>query len=92
MDILQKYEAEHPQVAVPIVSVSSSNEYGFFINLVMRLSGGKIKDENTASYVLVIAAVAMIVVAASLLYMGSGPGSVNSEDFKNKTRAQESAR
>lgn len=92
MDILKKYEEQHQETAMPAFTAKSSAEYGFFTRLVMRLSGGMIKDENTASYVLVVVAVVMIIIAGILLYTGSGPGSVNTEDFKNKTRAQEGVR
>ena len=76
MDILGRYEQQHPQAAAPTRTDISSDDYGFFINLVMRLSGGRIRDANQASSVLLGAVVVMIIIAVIILVIGMRSGAV----------------
>ena len=75
MDLLSQYKQEHPESFEEKQTWTPPNEYGFFIRLVMRASGGKIRDVNTASRILLGAVVIMILVAFMLSFWGSG-GSV----------------
>lgn len=72
MDILGQYEKQQPQVIQAAPQRQLAPEYGFFIRLVIRLSGGRIQDSRRAVYVLLgIAAVFML---ASLLFLFGVPG------------------
>ena len=52
MDILGQYEKQFPQENKPAIPQQRPlSEHGFLINLVMRVSGGMIKDEAQATYV-----------------------------------------
>ncbi|TSC77745.1 MAG: hypothetical protein G01um101433_498 [Parcubacteria group bacterium Gr01-1014_33] len=62
MDILDQYEKQHgstepARVSPPISSPQNwgrNEEYGSFVRLVMRLSGGKIKDDYQANIILLV--------------------------------------
>ena len=76
MDILGRYEQQHPQAAAPIIMEKVSNEYGFLIGLVMRMSGGRIRDAHKASFVLLAMAVVIIIIAVIILIIGMDSGAV----------------
>ena len=76
MDILGRYEQQHPQATVQARTEQSSDEYGFFINLVMRMSRGRIQNANQASSVLLAAAVVMMIIAVIILVIGMRSGAV----------------
>ena len=63
MSILEQYEKQFGTPVAPAPQNQPSNEYGFLINLVMRLSGGRIKDAAQASYVLAGCAGLLFVIA-----------------------------
>lgn len=67
MDLLSQYRKDHPEVFQPGSQWQPPKEYGFFIRLVMRLSGGRIRDVNTASYALLGAAVLIFVAALAVI-------------------------
>lgn len=69
MDILSQYKQDHPEAFRPGPQWEPPKEYGFFIRLAMRLSGGRIRDINQASYALTIA-VAVVLLISLLLYFG----------------------
>jgi len=78
MDLLEQYKQQHPEMAQNVPVWSPPREYGFFIRLVMRMSGGKIRDVNTASYVLAIASAVIVVVSIGIFtynFFGSGTAS-----------------
>ncbi|MBI3420874.1 MAG: hypothetical protein HY006_02320 [Candidatus Sungbacteria bacterium] len=68
MDILGKYEQGQPQTVTPVVSPTSSSEYGFFVRLVMRLSGGRIHNARQANVALLIACGVMVLIALALFF------------------------
>lgn len=68
MDILQAYEKQRPQPIQASPQRQPTDEYGFFIRLVMRLSNGKIQNVKQASYVL-LAAAGVILLAAALVFL-----------------------
>lgn len=70
MDILGAYEKQNQPIAQPIVQRAQSPEYGFFIRLVMRLSGGRIENARQASYVL-LGAVVVILIVAIVVFLGA---------------------
>lgn len=70
MDILGAYEKQNTPAVQPIAQRQQSSEYGFFIRLVMRLSGGKITNMRQASYVL-LAAAGVILLAAIVVFLGA---------------------
>ena len=63
MDILEQYKKQFPEANKPAPQFQPSNEYGFLINLVMRLSKGRITDANQASYILAGSAGLLFVIA-----------------------------
>ena len=66
MGLLENYKEQNPEAFREAPKWRPPQEYGFFIRLVMRLSGGRVRDINQASYVLLIAAA--IVALLSLLF------------------------
>lgn len=68
MDILEAYEKQNPQPVRAAPQRQPTDEYGFFIRLVMRLSNGKIQNIRQASYVL-LAAAGVILLAAILVFL-----------------------
>ncbi len=73
MDLLSQYKQEHPESFQEKKAAPTADEYGRaytgMIAYVVRLSGGRFKDINQASYVLAIAVVAVLMVSA-LVYFG----------------------
>ena len=67
MDILGEYESQN--LDAPTQTRRVSQEYGFFIRLVIKLSGGKIQNGRQASYVLLVAA-AVVFLISLLLFLG----------------------
>ena len=74
MGILEQYKKQFPEESKLAPQRQSSNEYGFFINLVMRLSGGRIHNETKALYVL-LAAVGFMLLVIILTFIFSGSSS-----------------
>jgi hypothetical protein len=72
MDILGEYERQNPVAPVRSTSFRSDSEYGFFIKLVMRLSGGKIENGRQASLVLLAVAGAILLTSISIFISTSG--------------------
>lgn len=75
MDLLEQYKQEHPEAFREKPVYEPPKEYGFFIRLVMRLSGGKIRDLNQAARVLLIAGIAVFAISIGIfVYNFSGSG------------------
>lgn len=72
MDILSQYQQEHPEAFREAPKQQSSDGYGFFIRLVLRLSGGRVRDARQAARVLLIAAVVMAT-ASLFFFLTAGP-------------------
>ena len=68
MDILEQYKKQFPEIKQAAPKRQPSSEYGFWVRLVIKLSGGRIQDEAKANQALVIAAVAMLVLSFFLLF------------------------
>ena len=75
MDLLSQYKQEHPEFqekkAIPLTD-EYGRTYTGMIALVMRLSGGRIRDARQASYVLFAAAAVILVVSLIFFFAGSG--------------------
>ena len=80
MDLLSQYKQDHPEAFRDAPKWQPPKEYGFFIRLVMRLSGGKIRDINKASYALAIAA-AVVFLISLLFFFGIGGFSSSPKAF-----------
>lgn len=66
MDILSKYQQEHPEAfREKPAAIHVSDEYGFFIRTVMRVSGGRIQTMRQATRAL--AGIAVIILLAALI-------------------------
>ena len=63
MGLLENYREQNPEAFMEKPKWQAPKEYGFFIRLVMRMSGGRIRDINKAAYALAIAAAVMFVVS-----------------------------
>ncbi len=73
MDILSQYKEQHPEAFKEKPQWQPPSEYGFFIRLVMRLSGGRIREARQASLALVIAAGVVFVASIGIfIYSFSG--------------------
>lgn len=71
MDILKKYNEDTPTVRPQVSQWQPPSEYGFFVRMVMRVSGGRIRELRQASYVLLIGAIVITIIAA-VLFLGAG--------------------
>ncbi len=73
MDILGEYEKQRAVASAPIrpASFRPDSEYGFFIKLVMRVSGGKIENARQASIVLLSAAGVILLISIFIFFRGS---------------------
>ncbi len=76
MDLLSQYNKDQPEAFQEEKAAPITDEYGRahsgMIRLVMRLSGGRIRDARTASYVLLIAAAVILTVSLVFFFAGSG--------------------
>jgi len=76
MDILTHYQQEEGQYQSPVQGAAqekfSPTQRGFFIRLAMRLSGGRIKDERSASIVLFAVAIFVFILAGIIFVWGLG--------------------
>ena len=68
MGILEQYEKQFPEANKPAPQWQPSSEYGFWVRLVMKLSGGRIQDEAKANQMLIIAAMAMLVISFFMVF------------------------
>ena len=68
MGILERYEKQFPEANKPASQWQPSSEYGFWVRLVIKLSGGRIQDEAKANSVLVIAVVVMFVISFFMVF------------------------
>ncbi len=81
MDLLEQYKQQYPekfreQKPAPMTD-EYGREYSTLVALVMRLSGGRIRDSKQASYAL-LGAAAIIAVISGILFLrlfssGTGP-------------------
>ena len=80
MGILEQYEKQFPETNKPTPQWQPASEYGFFVKLVMKLSGGRIRDEVRANYVLAVITVILFIISIILFFSG-GPAQIH-EDWK----------
>lgn len=74
MDILGEYEKQNPQPVQAAPQRQLAPEYGFFIRLVMRLSGRRIENARQASYVLLALSITIIAVSFIIFLYQGGNG------------------
>lgn len=72
MDILEQHKKEHAAEFRAAPQWQPPGEYGFFVRLVMRLSGGRIRDVHQAAYVLIGIVVLIVVISITMLIRTSG--------------------
>mgnify|MGYP001577440866 CR=1 len=72
MDLLEQYKKQYPETFKQKPQWQPSDEYGFFIRLVMRLSRGRVRDTRQAARVLLIAAA--VILLLSLFFFVGVPG------------------
>ena len=75
MDILEQYEKQNPtQEQIPRDMYGESSEnYGPIVSFVMRVSRGRIQNEQQANTVLIIAAVGIIIISVLILMFSGAP-------------------
>ena len=71
MDILEQYEKQNPEISQASASSQEFQNESFLIRLVIRLSGGRIKDLKQANYALLGFAVIAILISIFILF-GTG--------------------
>ena len=86
MDLLSQYRQEHPESFQEKQAWTPPRDYGFFIRLAMRLSGGRIRDVNTASYALAIVAGVILIVSLFLFFGIPGVGSTTNLSVPVETK------
>lgn len=74
MDLLSQYKVQHPEAFREKPKWKPPSEYGFFIRLVMRLSGGRIREARQASYVLLMVTL-LIGALTVIVWLTKGGGS-----------------
>ena len=72
MDLLSQYKQDHPEEFREKPQWEPPREYGFFIRMVMKMSGGRIRKVNKADFVLAIGAAVAFVLSLILFFAGSG--------------------
>ena len=83
MGILEQYEKQFPEANKPTPQWQPSSEYGFWVRLVMKLSGGRIQDEKIANYVLLGAVLLLMVIAIMIFFFGSADSvSIHNEQIQ----------
>ena len=74
MDILGQYEKQTQNVPLSAPQWQPSDDHGFLIGLVIKISRGKISDERQATFVLaIIAGVGFAASIAMIVYSFSSP-------------------
>ena len=77
MDLLEQYNKDHPEALreqKPLYATDPyGREYPAIVRMVMRLSGGRIKDARQANYALMVFAVLALFVSL-FLFFGGGSG------------------
>ncbi len=84
MDILAEHDRQHPVSPAPVrhTGFQPQSEYGFFIRLVIRLSGGKIENGRQASIVLLVAAAAIFLISLFIFARAGGWFSSGSSNLR----------
>lgn len=92
MDILKKYNEQQAESAPPVVQVRSNQGEPFFdpnspkiVRWVIRYSGGLVKDERQADYVLIGFVALAIIVTLVLIFSGGGPKLPSQEEIYRDT-------
>ncbi len=79
MDILSQYKKENAEVPHPVAGSPSPPDHGLLVRIVIRCSGGRIRNEIQASYALLTVALLVATVSFVLFFMNSS--SEFSEDW-----------
>ncbi len=78
MDILSQYQHDHPEAfrgqKPRLTTDEYGREYSGMLALVMRLSGGRIKDARQASLTLLIIAVAVFLASMAFFFFARPQG------------------
>ena len=73
MGLLENYKEQNPEAFREAPKWRPPQEYGFFIRMVMRMSGGRIRDVDRAAYVLAIAAAIILVTSLFFFFSAGSP-------------------
>ncbi len=92
MDLLEQYKQQNPEAfreqKRPQASDEYGREYSTMVRLVMRLSGGAIKDARQASVVLLIGAAIIAIIALIVFFWPSGAQNTLPKNFNNIDQSQ----
>ncbi|MBI3442188.1 MAG: hypothetical protein HY007_00230 [Candidatus Sungbacteria bacterium] len=78
MDLLQEYNKTQPKIQLPhtlptegqLLAQRYAPDAGFFVRLVMKLSGGRIQNTKQASIILLIFAMIVMIISLFLFFGG----------------------
>ncbi len=89
MDILGQYKRENPGSSLPSASgdvPGFPQREGFLVRLVMRFSGGRIRNVFQATGVLIAIAILVIILSALFIFRGNNSGRISEEDLRKLMR------
>lgn len=89
MDVLQKYnsEIESKHASTPAVLPAELMHTGFIVRLIIKLSGGRIRDERQIRIIMLVVAGFFFLVAIAVFSLGREPGGryISPEDDRTLT-------
>ncbi|MBI3420880.1 MAG: hypothetical protein HY006_02350 [Candidatus Sungbacteria bacterium] len=86
MDILGKYDQEHPQAVPQASQWRPPAEYGFFVRTVMRISGGRIRDTRQAGIVLLVCTGIFLLLSVIIVWPRGGQRTPSPEEMREVLR------
>ena len=84
MDILSQYEKQQGTTPASVPQYQPPAENGFIMDLVVRLSGGKIHDRTQISFVLVVIAILAFGISLFIIFGGRESGAPFKVPLDNK--------
>ncbi len=81
---LKQFEQENVQTQPPKKSIGQNSEMPKMARMVIRLSGGAIKEQKQAEYVLLGLALIFILISTFLFFSGGENNSAPSQEVMNK--------
>ena len=70
MDILEQYNKSSPPTVRRIMPDTDTNSYGLLTHMIMRMSGGRIRDDHMARSVLLGIAILFSLAALAVFFAG----------------------
>ena len=70
MDILQEYKDKYEKSVAPSPRIGGNEEQGTVFKLFFKLTGGRVKDMQTANYILIAFSILILVLTVITLFIG----------------------